>query len=50
MSIVNVPTSMIDQESDVLMPTLAGPEVRVGSTKAFTCRVAVLAYLAIGVG
>jgi glucosamine--fructose-6-phosphate aminotransferase (isomerizing) len=50
LSIVNVPTSTISRESDVLMPTLAGPEVGVASTKAFTCQLAVLACLAIGAG
>ena len=37
LSIVNVPTSTIARESDVVMPTLAGPEIGVASTKAFTC-------------
>ena len=50
LSIVNVPTSTIARESDVLTPTLAGPEVGVASTKAFTCQLAVLACLAIGAG
>jgi glucosamine--fructose-6-phosphate aminotransferase (isomerizing) len=50
LSIVNVPTSTIARESDVLMPTLAGPEIGVASTKAFTCQLAVLACLAIGAG
>ncbi len=49
-SIVNVPTSTIARESDVVMPTLAGPEVGVASTKAFTCQLAALACLAIGAG
>ena len=35
-SVVNVPTSTIARESDVVMPTLAGPEIGVASTKAFT--------------
>ena len=38
LSIVNVPTSSIARESDVVMPTLAGPEIGVASTKAFTCQ------------
>jgi len=46
-SIVNVPTSSIARESDVVMPTLAGPEIGVASTKAFTCQLAVLASLAV---
>ncbi|MGZ5867428.1 MAG: glutamine--fructose-6-phosphate transaminase (isomerizing), partial [Xanthobacteraceae bacterium] len=42
-SIVNVPTSSIARESDVVVPTLAGPEIGVASTKAFTCQLAALA-------
>jgi glutamine---fructose-6-phosphate transaminase (isomerizing) len=49
-SIVNVPTSTIARESDLVMPTLAGPEIGVASTKAFTCQLAVLACLAIAAG
>jgi glutamine---fructose-6-phosphate transaminase (isomerizing) len=49
-SIVNVPTSTIARESDVVMPTLAGPEIGVASTKAFTCQLSVLACLAIAAG
>jgi glutamine---fructose-6-phosphate transaminase (isomerizing) len=49
-AIVNVPTSTIARESDVVMPTLAGPEIGVASTKAFTCQLAALACLAIGAG
>jgi glucosamine--fructose-6-phosphate aminotransferase (isomerizing) len=45
-----VPTSTIARESDVMMPTLAGPEVGVASTKAFTCQLATLACLAIAAG
>ncbi len=37
-SIVNVRTSTIARESDVVLPTLAGPEIGVASTKAFTCQ------------
>ncbi len=47
---VNVPTSTIARESDVVMPTLAGPEIGVASTKAFTCQLSVLACLAIAAG
>jgi glutamine---fructose-6-phosphate transaminase (isomerizing) len=47
LSVVNVPTSTIARESDVVMPTLAGPEIGVASTKAFTCQLSVLACLAI---
>jgi glucosamine--fructose-6-phosphate aminotransferase (isomerizing) len=50
LSIVNVPTSSIARESDVVMPTLAGPEIGVASTKAFTCQLAALAALAIAAG
>jgi glucosamine--fructose-6-phosphate aminotransferase (isomerizing) len=46
-SVVNVPTSSIARESDVSLPTLAGPEIGVASTKAFTCQLAVLASLAV---
>ncbi len=50
MSVVNVPTSSIARESDIVMPTLAGPEIGVASTKAFTCQLAALAALAIAAG
>jgi len=46
-SIVNVPESAIDRESDASIHTLAGPEIGVASTKAFTTQLAVLACLAI---
>ena len=49
-SIVNVATSTIARDSDVVMPTLAGPEIGVASTKAFTCQLTVLACLAIAAG
>jgi glutamine---fructose-6-phosphate transaminase (isomerizing) len=50
LAVVNVPTSTIARESDVVAPTLAGPEIGVASTKAFTCQLAVLACLAIAAG
>jgi glutamine---fructose-6-phosphate transaminase (isomerizing) len=50
LSVVNVPTSTIARESDVVLPTLAGPEIGVASTKAFTCQLAALACLAIAAG
>jgi glucosamine--fructose-6-phosphate aminotransferase (isomerizing) len=50
LSIVNVPTSTIARESDVVLPTLAGPEIGVASTKAFTCQLAALVTLAIAAG
>lgn len=49
-SVVNVPTSTIARESDVVIPTLAGPEIGVASTKAFTCQLTALACLAIAAG
>jgi glutamine---fructose-6-phosphate transaminase (isomerizing) len=50
LSVVNVRTSTIARESDIVMPTLAGPEIGVASTKAFTCQLATLAALAIAAG
>ena len=50
LAVVNVPTSTIARESNVVMPTLAGPEIGVASTKAFTCQLAALAALAIAAG
>jgi glucosamine--fructose-6-phosphate aminotransferase (isomerizing) len=49
-AIVNVRESTIARESDVILPTLAGPEIGVASTKAFTCQLSVLASLAIRAG
>ena len=46
-SVVNVGESSIARESDVVLPTLAGPEIGVASTKAFTTQLAVLACFAI---
>ncbi|HUB65224.1 MAG TPA: glutamine--fructose-6-phosphate transaminase (isomerizing) [Methylocella sp.] len=50
MAVVNEVTSTIARESDILAPTLAGPEIGVASTKAFTCQLAVLACLALAFG
>jgi glucosamine--fructose-6-phosphate aminotransferase (isomerizing) len=50
LSVVNVQSSSIARESDAVMPTLAGPEIGVASTKAFTCQLSVLACLAIAAG
>ncbi|MDB5547456.1 MAG: glutamine--fructose-6-phosphate transaminase [Tardiphaga sp.] len=50
LSVVNVATSTIARESDIVMPTLAGPEIGVASTKAFTCQLMVLAALAVAAG
>lgn len=47
LSVVNVTTSTIARESDVVAPTLAGPEIGVASTKAFTCQLTTLACLAL---
>ncbi|MFU0505591.1 glutamine--fructose-6-phosphate transaminase (isomerizing) [Pseudaminobacter sp. NGMCC 1.201702] len=49
-AIVNVRESTIARESDVVLPTLAGPEIGVASTKAFTCQLSVLAALAVRAG
>ncbi|NQV22430.1 MAG: SIS domain-containing protein, partial [Rhodospirillales bacterium] len=46
-SIVNVPESSMERESDAVLPTHAGPEIGVASTKAFTCQLTVLACFAI---
>ena len=45
--VVNVPTSTMAREADLLLSTHAGPEIGVASTKAFTCQLAVLAALAV---
>ncbi|HEU0016955.1 MAG TPA: glutamine--fructose-6-phosphate transaminase (isomerizing) [Methyloceanibacter sp.] len=50
LSIVNVRESSIARESDAMIPTLAGPEIGVASTKAFTCQLTALACLAIAAG
>ncbi|HEV2564461.1 MAG TPA: glutamine--fructose-6-phosphate transaminase (isomerizing) [Microvirga sp.] len=50
LSVVNVPTSTMARESDVIAQTLAGVEVGVASTKAFTCQLTVLLSLAIAAG
>ncbi len=47
LSVVNVAESSIARESDVALPILAGPEIGVASTKAFTCQLVVLAALAL---
>ncbi len=46
-SVVNVPTSSIARESDIALPILAGVEIGVASTKAFTCQLTVLYLLAL---
>ena len=45
---VNVPESTVAREADALLRTLAGPEIGVASTKAFTTQLATLACLAVG--
>ena len=50
LSVVNVPTSTIARESETVLPTLAGPEIGVASTKAFTCQLMVLAAMAVAAG
>jgi glutamine---fructose-6-phosphate transaminase (isomerizing) len=49
-AIVNVPESTIAREADIVLPTLAGPEIGVASTKAFTAQLTVLAALAVAAG
>ncbi|QFI66253.1 Glucosamine--fructose-6-phosphate aminotransferase [isomerizing] [Sinorhizobium alkalisoli] len=49
-AVVNTRESTIARESDAVFPILAGPEIGVASTKAFTCQLAVLAALAIAAG
>src|SRR5882757_5544999 len=50
LAVVNVPTSTIARESETVLPTLAGPEIGVALTKAFTCQLMVLAALAVAAG
>lgn len=50
LGVVNMPESSIARESEIVVPTHAGPEIGVASTKAFTCQLAVLATLAIAAG
>ena len=47
LSVVNVETSTIARESDLALPILAGVEIGVASTKAFTCQLVALFALAI---
>ncbi|MEZ5835769.1 MAG: glutamine--fructose-6-phosphate transaminase (isomerizing) [Geminicoccaceae bacterium] len=50
LAVVNVPESTLAREADAVLRTLAGPEIGVASTKAFTTQLATLACLAIGAG
>jgi glucosamine--fructose-6-phosphate aminotransferase (isomerizing) len=47
LSVVNVPESTMARESDAVLETVAGPEIGVASTKAFTAQLAVLACMAL---
>ena len=49
-AVVNVPTSTIAREADLVLPTLAGPEIGVASTKAFTAQLSALAAVAVSAG
>ena len=49
-AIVNVPESTIAREANIVLPTFAGPEIGVASTKAFTCQLSVLVCLAVAAG
>jgi glucosamine--fructose-6-phosphate aminotransferase (isomerizing) len=49
-AVVNVPTSSIARLCDAQAPTLAGPEIGVASTKAFTCQLVAMAALALALG
>ena len=50
LAVCNVPESTIWREADARLPTLAGPEIGVASTKAFTAQLAALAALTVAVG
>ncbi|MDR7040685.1 glucosamine--fructose-6-phosphate aminotransferase (isomerizing), partial [Methylobacterium sp. BE186] len=50
LGVVNVPTSTIAREASAVLPTLAGPEIGVASTKAFSCQLTVLLCLALQAG
>ena len=50
LSILNVPESTMARESDAVLDTVAGPEIAVASTKAFTAQLTVLACLALAMG
>ena len=49
-ALVNSPHSTMAREADLVVPTLAGAEIGVASTKAFTCQLSALASLAIMAG
>ena len=49
LSVLNVPESSMARESDAMLETIAGPEIGVASTKAFTAQLTVLAAFALGI-
>lgn len=49
-ALVNTEHSTMAREADIVVPTLAGPEIGVASTKAFTCQLTALASLAVLAG
>lgn len=49
-ALVNTAHSTMAREADIVAPTLAGPEIGVASTKAFSCQLAALACLAVRAG
>ncbi|ERL57029.1 glutamine--fructose-6-phosphate transaminase (isomerizing) [Psychrobacter aquaticus] len=50
LALCNVPTSSLVRETDIFLPTLAGPEIGVASTKAFTTQLVALMLLVLKVG
>ncbi|ALF59651.1 glutamine--fructose-6-phosphate transaminase (isomerizing) [Psychrobacter urativorans] len=50
LALCNVPTSSLVRETDIFLPTLAGPEIGVASTKAFTTQLAALMLLVLKIG
>lgn len=49
-AVVNVPHSTMARDADHILPTHAGPEIGVASTKAFVCQLAALACFAAALG
>ena len=50
LALCNVPTSSLVRETDIFLPTLAGPEIGVASTKAFTTQLVALMLLVLKTG
>lgn len=50
LAVVNVPTSTMSREADYILPTFAGAEICVASTKAFICQISVLAAFSLSLG